>query len=135
MNKKIFNLMDALERGKRPPCDDTLGIEILHTENGIAKGEWNAGHQFLNGNDVVMGGFITAVADTMMAYAMASCLKEPRMFTSINLQTTFHRPIQIGMVQVEAKIEREGKSIAYATCNLYQDGKEVAVANSSIMIK
>lgn len=108
---------------------------ILYAENGTAKGNWNADSLLLNGNGVVMGGFISAVADTLMAYALTSCLDEHRVFSSINLQTTFHRPVQKGMVQVEAKIERLGKSIAYATATLVQAGKEVAVANSSIMIK
>jgi acyl-CoA thioesterase len=135
LENKLYNLKDAIRGGEKPPCDHTLGISILHAENGIAKGNWNADFMFLNGNGVIMGGFVSAVADTMMAYAMVSCLDEDRMFSSINLQTTFHRPVQKGMVQVEAKIERMGRNIAYATAILVQDGKEVAVANSSIMLK
>jgi acyl-CoA thioesterase len=134
-DRKLYNLMNVLRNGEKPPCDHTLGITILSMENGIAKGKWNADPKFLNGNGVIMGGFVSAVADTMMAYAISSLINGQRMFSSINLQTIFHRPVNTGIVDVEAKIERMGKSIAYATATLWQNGKEVAVANSSIILK
>ena len=40
----------------------------------------------------------------------------------------------LGEVEVEAKVERMGKSIAYVLADLFQNGKKVASVVSSIMI-
>lgn len=133
---KIYNLMDVVRNGSAPPpCDQTLGIEIVIAESGVAKGVWQVNDPFINGNGVVMGGFLSAVADTMMAYAIASCLEDGRGFASINLHTTFHRPAFKGVVEIEARVERLGRNIAYAVASLVQEGKEVATTSSSVMIQ
>jgi acyl-CoA thioesterase len=128
-------LMDVVTKGSTPPpCDETLGIKVIYAENGVARGVWQVDGALINGNGVIMGGFISAAADIMMAYAIASCLQEGQGFASINLHTTFHRPAFTGEIEVEARVERMGKSVAYLVATLVQEGKEIAVTTSSVMI-
>jgi acyl-CoA thioesterase len=70
----------------------------------------------------------------MMAYAITTLLHEDQTFASINLHTTFHRPTFVGEVEVEAKVEKFGRTVSYLTAVLTQNGKEVASAVSSVMI-
>ncbi|RXT01540.1 PaaI family thioesterase [Ammoniphilus sp. CFH 90114] len=133
---KTYNLMDVVKQGSTPPpCDEALGIKASSAEDGVARGIWEVKDTFLNGNGVVMGGFVSAAADTAMAYALASSLKEGQMFASINLHTTFHRPVRPGQVEFEARVERLGRTVAYVVASLIQDGKEVAFSTSSVMVQ
>ncbi|CEH27870.1 hypothetical protein AMI01nite_18530 [Aneurinibacillus migulanus] len=135
MNKQ-HRLMDVVTKESvPPPCDEALGITVTYAKNGIARGLWKVSEKMMNGNGVVMGGFISSAADSMMAYAIASCVQEGQHFASINLHTTFHRPAFIGEIEVEARVERIGKSIGYLVATLVQEGKEIAAATSSVAIR
>lgn len=70
-----------------------------------------------------------------MAYAIASILNPDQSFASIDLHTTFHRPLLPGTAKLEAKVERKGKSIAYLTAEVFQNEKKCCSSVSSIMIK
>ncbi|MDM5454117.1 PaaI family thioesterase [Peribacillus simplex] len=128
-------LLQVLTEGKQPPnCDLTLQIKANYAQEGIARGVWKVDEKFINGNGVAMGGFVTSAADIIMAYAISSKLSIGQSFASIDLHTTFHRPVRLGDVQVEAKVDRIGKKTAYLLADLFQDDKKVASVVSSAMI-
>ncbi|WP_106496350.1 PaaI family thioesterase [Lentibacillus sp. Marseille-P4043] len=118
-----------------PPCDDTMQITVLESYDGVARGTWHVDHRYINGIGVAMGGFSSAAADIMMAYAIASKLTDQYGFASIDLDTTFHRPILEGDVDITAKVERLGKTLAYVVTELTQNNKKAATCVSSILIK
>lgn len=133
---KISDLMNVVNKGTAPPpCDDTLGITVESAENGVARGKWQVNETFINGRGVVMGGFLASAADIMMAYAIASQLDDTQGFASIDLHTTFHRPAFTGVVEVEARVERLGRAVAYLVADLVQNGKKVATSVSSVLIQ
>lgn len=130
-----FNLMRIITHGEQPPnCDETLQIKAIYAHNGLARGIWRVDEKFINGIGVAMGGFVSSAADIMMAYAIASKLEAKQTFTSIDLHTTFHRPVMPGDVMVEAKVERMGKRTAYVIADLCQNEKKAASVVSSVMI-
>lgn len=135
---KIFkpsDLLAVITEGKAPPnCDITLQLTPNFAENGVARGIWQVDEKFLNGVGVAMGGYLAAAADTMMAYAIASKLTDEHTFVSIDLHTTFHRPLFSGTAEVEARVERLGKQIAYLVADVFQNDKKAASAVSSMMI-
>jgi acyl-CoA thioesterase len=118
-----------------PPCDGALGVTVVDVKDGTARAEWRAEPSLLNGHGVVMGGFVSAAADVAMAYAMASCLTDDQSFASITLQTTFHRPAAPGKLDIVAKVERLGRTIAYVIADIYQNERHVATATSSVLIR
>ncbi|MGY3315033.1 acyl-CoA thioesterase [Peribacillus simplex] len=129
------SLLQVLTEGKQPPnCDLTLQIIANYAQEGIARGVWKVDEKFINGNGVAMGGFVTSAADIIIAYAISSKLSIGQSFASIDLHTTFHRPVRLGDVQVEAKVDRIGKKTAYLLADLFQDDKKVASVVSSVMI-
>jgi acyl-CoA thioesterase len=132
---KGFNLMRVVTNGEAPPnCDITLQIEVKNAHDGKARGIWSVDEKFMNGIGVAMGGFVSSAADIMMAYAIASKLSSEQSFTSIDLHTTFHRPILKGEVTVEARVERMGRKVAYVLADLFQNKKKAASVVSSVMI-
>ncbi|GAA0379346.1 PaaI family thioesterase [Bacillus horti] len=131
----VQDLLDVVHGDKHPPnCDLTMKVKAYFAKDGLAKGIWTVHPEFLNGHGVAMGGFVSAAADIMMAYAMASKLGEKQGFSSITLQATYHRPIALGTVEIEARVERLGKSVAYVEATLSQNNKRAATLTSSIMV-
>ncbi|MDV6376969.1 PaaI family thioesterase [Sporosarcina sp. GW1-11] len=132
---KTVDLMEVVKGEATPPnCDLTLQIEVLSAEDGLARGVWTVDEKFINGNGVSMGGFLTSAADIMMAYAIASKITEDQTFASVDIHTTFHRPVFAGTVEVEARVERLGRKMAYVVSSLFQKDKKVGDVVSSVMI-
>lgn len=133
--KILVNLKDVISgKTSPPPCDSSIGIQLLQADNGHAKCLWKIEKNLLNGNGVVMGGFTASAADIAIAYAVTTLLKGSQTFASINLDTTFHRPLVAGEAEVEARVERFGAKTAYVQAKLWQNEKRVADTDSSIMI-
>lgn len=118
-----------------PPCDTTMQVIAHDAGDGVANGTWTVDRKYINGVGVAMGGFLAAAADIMMAYAISSKLTDHQGFASIDLDTTFHRPVFEGEVQMTSKVERLGRTLAYVVTELEQNGKKAATCVSSILIK
>lgn len=126
---------DVIQKKIAPPnCDITLQIEPTFAKDGYATAIWKIDEKFINGHGVTMGGFLSAATDTIMAYAISSVLQPNQSFASIDLHTTFHRPLLPGTAKLEAKVERKGNKIAYLTAEVYQNEKKCGSSVSSIII-
>lgn len=136
--KEIYTITDlqkvANQMKSPPPCDETMQVMVTEAADGVAHGVWVVDHKFINGHGIVMGGFVSAAVDIMMAYAIASQLTDEEGFASIDLDTTFHRPTTEGEVEITAKVERRGKRISYLTAEVKQQNKLVANCVSSVLI-
>ncbi|MFJ7733609.1 PaaI family thioesterase [Lysinibacillus sp. NPDC097231] len=131
----MIDLKRVIDGEVEPPaCDKTLGIQVKSANAGEAVCSWKVDERFLNGHKVVMGGFITSAADITMAYSMGSILDRNQGFASINLQTTFLRPLQIGTAMIESTIVKKGRKTCYVEASVFQNGQHVAKITSSIMI-
>ena len=136
MKYTISELQQVVTKGLTPPpCDDTMQITVHFAGNGVAKGIWKVDHKYINGLEVVMGGFIASAADIVMAYAIASNLTDSQGFVSIDLDTTFHRPAFEGEIVITARVEKMGRTLAYIVADLVQNDKKVATCVSSVLIQ
>ncbi|AIC93418.1 MULTISPECIES: PaaI family thioesterase [Shouchella] len=128
-------LMDVIHFKKEPPpCDTFTGVEIVEAHEGMAHAIWRPTEQMLNGNGVVMGGFVSSAADVAMAYAISSLMNDKQLFASVTLNVAFHRPALPGEIEVKAVVEKFGRTMSYVTANLYQNDKLVASAVSSVLV-
>lgn len=129
------DLLDVVKgTNQAPNCDVTLNIKATHAEDGIARATWDVDERMINGVGVAMGGYVASAADITMAYAVASLLEDNQSFFSLNLQTTFHRPVSIGQADVEARVEKRGRTMLYLVADVKQRGKIAANVHSSVMI-
>lgn len=134
-NFSTRDFADAVLKKIPPPnCDITLQIEPILSKDGHSKANWTIDDKFNNGIGVTMGGFLSAATDTVMAYAIASVLAPNESFVSVDLHTTYHRPVMPGTAMVEARVERKGKRIAYLTAEVFQNDKKCCSSTSSVMI-
>jgi uncharacterized protein (TIGR00369 family) len=75
---------------------------------------------------VVCGQVFMAAADTAMVVAFSAALGGFRPMTTVNLNTTFLRPVTKGDLQIFARVVRVGKSLLYGDVDIVgEDGKVV----------
>ena len=83
---------------------------------------------------MLCGQAILSAADTAMLLAMIAQLGEFRPMTTVQLQTSFVRPVpkEAASVAIEARVLRHGKSLSYGEVEFKAaDGKLVAHATTT----
>lgn len=131
----MIDLIDVINGLAEPPaCDQTLCIKVVSAVDGVAICSWDIDERFLNGHQIVMGGYVTSAADITMAYSMASILERKQGFATISLQTTFLRPLHTGTAIIESVIVKRGRKTCYLEATVTQDDQCVAKMTSSVMV-
>ena len=76
---------------------------------------------------VVCGQVLMAAADTAMVAAFSAALGGFRPMTTVNMNTTFLRPIATGDMRVVARVVRAGKTLLYGDVDIVGAEGKVAV--------
>jgi uncharacterized protein (TIGR00369 family) len=71
---------------------------------------------------------LSAMLDDMTASLVDATLTAGQGVATLNLNVSFLRPAQVGMLQGEARMLRRGRDICHVMGSLLQDGKVVATA-------
>ncbi len=90
--------------------------------------------ELVHGGGVVCGQAIMAAVDTAMVMAMIADLGEFRPMTTVQLQTSFLRPVprETAEVLLTARVLRRGKSLAFGEISVCTpDGKLAAQATTT----
>ena len=88
--------------------------------------------RFVHGGGVVCGQTLMAAADTAMVVAFSAALGGFRPMTTVNMNTTFLRPIRTGDIRVVARVVRSGKTLLYGDVDIVSaDGKVAAHATTT----
>ena len=92
-----------------------LGIRVEKVEPGQVTLSLPVSPEIVHAGGVVCGQAILAAADTAMLVAMIAQLGEFRPMTTVQLQTTFLRPVaaDAGEAVVHARVLRLGKTLAF----------------------
>lgn len=117
----------------QPESERMIGVEFIEASENQSICKWTITEKLLNGNGVTLGGYITAAADIGMAYAVLNVIEMEDSFTSLSINTTFHKPAFIGEVLIKTKIKRRGRTTAYLESELYQGEQLIADATSTVM--
>lgn len=87
---------------------------------------------FVHAGGVVCGQVLMAAADTAMVVAFSAALGDFRPMTTVNLNTTFLRPVANGDMRVIARVVRLGRSLLYGDVDIVgADGKVAAHATTT----
>ena len=88
--------------------------------------------RFVHGGGVVCGQTLMAAADTAMVVAFSAALGGFRPMTTVNMNTTFLRPISNGDIRIVARVVRSGKTLLYGDVDIVSaDGKVAAHATTT----
>lgn len=119
---------------KRPPCSDTLGMELLAVDQDAMAIEvaFEAGDSFANPTGAIQGGFLCAMLDEAMSTCCIIASNVTMTAPTLEMKTSFLRPLFVGPARVEARILKFGKSTAFMEAELFDpEGKLVAKASAT----
>ncbi len=90
-----LDFLVALRDGSlvRPPFSETTGIRPVEIALGRVVFEGAPSERFYNPMGTIHGGWIAALLDTAMACAIQSMLPVGQSYTTLEMKTTFARPV------------------------------------------
>ena len=111
-----------------------LGLRVVAVRPGEIDLAMPVVAELVHGGGVVCGQALMAAADSAMVIAMIAELGEFRPMTTVQLQTSFLRPIpgDAAEVAITARILRRGKSLAFGEISIAApDGRLAAQATTT----
>ena len=115
-------------------CVKRLGMRVETVEPGQVTLSLPVSAEIVHAGGVVCGQALLAAADTAMLVAMIAQLGEFRPMTTVQLQTSFVRPVpkDASSVAIVARVLRFGKSLSYGDVEFRtEDGKLAAHATTT----
>lgn len=100
------------------PWIAAMDFEVLSVEAGSVQLKMPVKLAFVHSGGVMCGQAAMAAADTAMVLAMMSQLGEFRPMTTVQLQTSFLRPISGECCLITATVLRSGKSLAFGSIDI-----------------
>jgi uncharacterized protein (TIGR00369 family) len=117
------------------PFEEYLGIRIEAAADGRARLTMPFKVKLAQGEGLMHGGAVTALADTAVAVAIKSLLPEERNFVTTELSLAFHAPVRGGTVRAEAVVERRDERTFAGTAELFDEkGVKVATFHSTFKL-
>ncbi|MFZ4651634.1 MAG: PaaI family thioesterase [Rubrivivax sp.] len=111
-----------------------LGLRAVHASEREVELDAPVSSALVHGGGVVCGQALMAMADTAMVLALSSSLGEFRPMTTVQLQTSFLKPVPgtAQSVRIRATVLRRGKSLAFGEiAMLSPDGSLAAHATTT----
>ena len=115
----------------------SLGFELLHLDMSAltTRVRFTGLPAFTNPAGYIQGGYLTAMLDDAIGMLATMKTGTERFPSTIDLHTTFLRPVRVGAIEVVARLRNIGRAIIFAEADLYDArGKEAARATASLAI-
>lgn len=117
-----------------PPSAKWLGMDVLSWDREAMKLRvaFDPPRDVINFGGVMQGGFLIAMMDDAMGFNCFISLGMANNQASIDIHTHFLRAVPYGRVEVESRVIRAGRSVAFLDAELFRpDGELAARATSS----
>ncbi|MDN3920217.1 PaaI family thioesterase [Roseateles violae] len=109
------------------PWIAAMELEVLRVAKGEVELRMPVKRDYVHVGGVMCGQAAMAAADTAMVLAMMAELGEFRPMTTVQLQTSFLRPISADHCIVTARVLRSGKSLAFGSIDIAGPDGRLAV--------
>ena len=114
------------------PWIAAMGLQVLRATPGEVCLRLPVKREFVHVGGVMCGQAAMAAADTAMVLAMMMKLDEFRPMTTVQLQTSFLRPVAGDHCTITARVLRSGKSLAFGAIDIANpDGRLAAQATTT----
>ena len=120
-----------------PPFVATLGISLVEVAEGRAAFEGSPAEWQYNQLATVHGGWLSALLDSALGYAVHTVLPAGRGFTTLDLHVRFVRAVtvEVPRVRAEARVTHAGSRVATAEGRIIgPDGKLYATGTTSCLM-
>ena len=113
-----------------------LGIRLVEVDDGRAVVAMETDlAQHANPMGTVHGGILCDVADAAMGMAFASTLADDESFTTLELKSSFLRPVRKTTLRAEASVVQRGRTVGLVECTVVDaEGRMVARLSSTCLV-
>jgi uncharacterized protein (TIGR00369 family) len=121
-----------------PPVAELVGFGPTLVMPGHVVFAYEPREEHYNPLGSVHGGILTTVLDTVMGCAVQSLLAEDITYVTIELKTSFVRPVLLatGSLRAEGTVVHAGSRVATAEAKLFDaEGRLFAHATSTLLVK
>ena len=131
-NKIILTELNA----NWPPCVLTLnGVGTdFNQEAEMLNMSFSAKKKFCHSVDIVQGGYITAMLDAVMAYALMGIPGVCTGVATLEIKVNFIAPGHSGDMAAKGWVVNRGRSIGFLAGELFQHDKLIANATSTVKL-
>lgn len=116
-----------------PPAVAMLGYELSWARDGTAEVLFTAQPSFANLMGNVQGGFVAAMLDATAATALLAQLPVDQVAPTIEMKTSFFRPVPLGRLIARGKVLHRGTSIAFLEASLYAGDDADPAGNETLL--
>ena len=115
----------------------SLGFELLALDmTGLTtRVRFDGKREFTNPAGYIQGGYLSAMMDDTIGMLATMTTGYEKFPSTIDLHTTFLRPVKVGAIEVAARIRNIGRAVIFADAELYDTRwKEAARAVATLAI-
>jgi uncharacterized protein (TIGR00369 family) len=117
------------------PLAQQFDMCLVSASRGRIDARFEIGSEFTQGGGVIQGGIVAAMLDFGLAFAALSVLDIGRTAVTTSLTVNYLRPAQKGSYRVEGQLDKQGRTLIYASARLFCDqDRLVATATSPMAI-
>ncbi|MCH6562933.1 MAG: PaaI family thioesterase [Myxococcales bacterium] len=122
--------------GDSPPAVKILNLPSLDGwEPGRVWQRWKIDPQYFHAGGAMFGGYIAALADSLLGLVSMTVLDDSEAFTTSDLRISFFRAAISGTLTIEGRVIHRGRSMAHVEVDFTRDdGKLVAKATATQII-
>lgn len=111
-----------------------LNIQVLKAHDGVAIIELPVMENLKQKQGVLHGGIIATILDMSMSLAVTTVLSEQEYSTTLDMHTTFLRPMFGETLQGRAEVLKRGRRVTVATANVFNEqGELIATSTGNFM--
>ncbi|MEC8555615.1 MAG: PaaI family thioesterase [Planctomycetota bacterium] len=112
------------------PISQLIGLEVQPGESGSATVYLNVDGKMHNPMGFVHGGVIALLADAATGIAFGRTLEDQQSFATVEMKTTYIRPVKQGRLCATAGLLQRGLRIGFVECTIV-DQRQKLIARAS----
>jgi len=117
----------------RPPFLNLLEAVLLNVDptEGICEMEFNISKQFCHSGNIIQGGFVTAMLDTVSSHAIFGTNENVVTVSTLELKVSYLAPSFSGKYKASGKVEKLTRNFGFLTAELFNEAGERTACLSS----
>jgi uncharacterized protein (TIGR00369 family) len=112
------------------PISQLIGLEVQPGQAGEAVVELPVDGRMHNPMGFVHGGVIALLADAATGIAFGRTLDDQQSFATVEMKTSYVRPIKEGRLRAEATLVQRGLRIGFVECRIVNERKKLIATAS-----
>jgi uncharacterized protein (TIGR00369 family) len=109
------------------PFEQLLNIKIISAREGRARLSMPFYRQLAQGGGLMHGGALIGLADTAVVMAIKSVLPPQTHFATIEMQSSFKRPVTQGVVVAKAYLKERNNRFIHGTAHVYDENQKLVL--------